>query len=79
MNATVEAIDSGKATLAEIRRMGLDALVKALGPVGMSRFLQQLDSGHSDYVAERCAILGNPTVDQLMDEIDRRGGNALPE
>ena len=45
MNAEVEPIDGGKATLAELRRAGIDALAKALGPVGMARFLQQFDSG----------------------------------
>jgi hypothetical protein len=72
MNAAVETIDGGSATLAELRRVGLDALVKALGPVGMARFLQQFDPGHGDYTAQRYAILGNPTVDELMDEVERR-------
>ena len=40
MNAEVEPIDGGKATLAELRHAGIDALAKALG-----RFLQQFDSG----------------------------------
>jgi hypothetical protein len=71
MNAAVETIDGGSATPAELRRVGLDALVKALGPIGMARFLQQFDLGHGDYTAERHAILGNPTVDELMDEVER--------
>lgn len=62
MNATIEIIDGGSATLAELRRVGLDALVKALGPVGIARFFQQFGPGHGDYTAERQAILGNPTV-----------------
>lgn len=75
MNAAVETIDGGSATLAELRRVGIDALVKALGPVGMARFLQQFDPGHGDYTAERHAILGSPTVDELMDEVSRRRGS----
>jgi hypothetical protein len=75
MNAAVETIDGGSATLAELRRVGLDALVKALGPVGMARFLQQFDPGHGDYTAQRYAILGNPTLDELMDEVERRREN----
>lgn len=74
MHATVETIDGSSATLAELRRVGLDALVKALGPVGMARFLQQFDPGHGDYTAQRYAILGNPTVDELMVEVERRRG-----
>jgi len=73
MKATVETLDGGKATLAEIRRAGIDALVKTLGPLGMVRFLQQLDPGHGDYMAQRFATLGNPTVDELLDETERRG------
>ena len=72
MNAAVEPIDGGNATLAELRRAGIDALAKALGPVGMARFLQQFDPGQGDYTAERSRILGNPSVDEVMDEIERR-------
>jgi hypothetical protein len=72
MNAAVETIDGGSATPAELRRVGLDALVKALGPIGMARFLQQFDPGHGDYTAERQALLGNPTVDELVNEVERR-------
>ena len=75
MSAAVETIDGGSATPAELRRVGIDALVKALGPVGMARFLQQFDPGHGDYTAQRYAILGNPTVDELMDEVERGRGS----
>jgi hypothetical protein len=67
-----EPIDGGNATPAELRRAGIDALVKALGPVGMARFLQQFDPGQGDYTAERSRILGNPTVDEVMDELERK-------
>jgi len=75
MNAVVETIDGCNATLAELRRVGIDALIKALGPVGMARFLQQFGSGRGDYTAERYAILGGPTVDELIDELARRQEN----
>jgi hypothetical protein len=71
MNAA-EPIDGSTATPAELRRAGIDALVRALGPVGMARFLQQLDPGHGDYTADRSRILGSPTVDDLMDELEQR-------
>ena len=67
----VEPIDGSTATPAELRRVGLEALVKALGPVGMARFFQQFDLGHGDYTAERDDILGNPSVDELVDELER--------
>jgi hypothetical protein len=79
MSAAVETIDGGSATPAELRRVGIDALVKALGPVGMARFLQQFDPGHGDYTAQRYAILGDPTVDELMDEIERRKESPPPK
>jgi hypothetical protein len=71
MNAA-EPIDGSTATPAELRRAGIDALVRALGPVGMARFLQQFDPGHGDYTADRDRILGNPTVDDLMGELEQR-------
>lgn len=76
MKGTVETIDGGSATPFELRRVGIAALVTALGPIGMARFLQQLDPRHRDYTAQRRAILGNPTVDGLMEEVVRRKGSA---
>lgn len=75
MNAAVEVIDGGNATLPELRQAGIEALVKALGPVGMARFLQQFDTGPGDYMAERDGTLGSPTIDELVDEIERRRKN----
>jgi hypothetical protein len=71
MNAA-EPIDGSTATPAELRRAGIDALVRALGPVGMARFLQQFDPGHGDYTADRDRISANPTVDDLMGELEQR-------
>lgn len=44
---------SREMTPVEIRSRGLKALAEALGPVGMVRFLQQLDTGSGDYTRER--------------------------
>ena len=74
MNAA-EPIDGSTATPAELRRAGIHALAKALGPVGMARFLQQFDLAHGDYTADRDQILGTPTVDELMDELEHRRQN----
>lgn len=38
-------------TPAQIRSKGIRALVEALGPVGMARFLQQFDTGSGDYTS----------------------------
>lgn len=74
MNAA-EPFDGSTATPAELRRAGIDALVRALGPVGMARFLQQFDSGYGDYTADRDRILGNPTVDDLLAELVRQAAS----
>ena len=36
-----------------IRKLGIDALTKELGPVGMAYFIQQYDRGEGDYTSER--------------------------
>ena len=76
MNAAAEPIDGSNATPAELRRVGIEALIKALGPIGMARFLQQFDPGRTDYTAERDRIVGSATVDELVEEIERRRINA---
>lgn len=38
----------------EIRRAGTEALVKALGPIGMARYLEEFDNGGTgDYTKEK--------------------------
>ncbi len=46
-------------TLDEIRKAGLEALSRELGPVGMVRFLQQFETGSGDYSTERSQWLEN--------------------
>ena len=64
-------------TLKEIRTMGLEALARELGPVGMIRFLQQFESGHGDYSKERHQRLTDRDVQTLAEEIRR--GNQFVE
>lgn len=54
-------------SLEEIRRAGLEALHRELGPVGMVRFLQQFENGSGDYTAGRAELLGNPTVAEIVE------------
>ncbi|MBD0346399.1 MAG: hypothetical protein ICV63_16560 [Coleofasciculus sp. Co-bin14] len=54
---------------AQIRQQGLEALVKALGPVGMVRFLHQFDTGSSDYTKERQQWLESLTLEDVLGEI----------
>jgi hypothetical protein len=48
MNTTINVNN-----LMEIRKIGLQALKEALGPVGMVRFIQQYENGHGDYTKEK--------------------------
>ena len=56
----------------EVRRAGLEALAKALGPVGMIRFLQQFETGTGNYSEERHELLGNEDVATLAARIRQR-------
>ncbi|MBI4331399.1 MAG: hypothetical protein HY673_08975 [Chloroflexi bacterium] len=56
----------------EIRKRGIEALSKALGPIGMVRFLQQFDAGTGDYTAERKQWLQDLKLEDVIDEIKRR-------
>ncbi len=57
---------------AHIRKLGLEALAKELGPLGMVRFLQQFESGIGDYTSEREQWLKGASVQDVIDEIKRR-------
>jgi len=56
----------------EIRKKGLEALNKALGPVGMVRFLQQFESGSGDYTKERDQWLKDLTIDSVVNELSKK-------
>lgn len=56
-------------TANEIRQVGMDALLKALGPVDAVRFIQQYDKGYGDYTKERENLYKDVTVDQIFDDI----------
>ncbi len=49
----------------DIRKTGYQALIDALGVVGMLRFLQQLDIGSGDYTKERPQYL-EPTLEEFQ-------------
>jgi len=58
-----------KTTLTEIRKKGVEALTRALGPVGMVRFLQQFEGGSGDYTRERDRWLKDLNVEEVVQEI----------
>lgn len=55
-----------------IRKEGLDALSKRLGPDGMIRFMQQFDSGRGDYTKDRHKILDGFSIDDVVKEIKNK-------
>ena len=65
-------------TLEEIRRAGLEALDRELGPVGMVRFLKQFQRGHGDYTRDRFNWLGDEDADTIAKRILRRRGKKSP-
>ena len=52
---------------AVLRQLGIEALIKALGPVGAVRFMRQFDMGSGNYTEERQAMLSGIT----MEDFDR--------
>ena len=49
MNQTMKIVK-----ISEVRKLGTEALVKALGPIGMARYLEEYDNGgKGDYTKEK--------------------------
>ncbi|GIK56982.1 MAG: hypothetical protein BroJett015_26450 [Chloroflexota bacterium] len=59
-------------TLNEIHQVGLAALSRELGPVGMVRFLQMFETGYGDYSQERTLWLKEQPVETIAERIKRR-------
>lgn len=57
------------APLAEITATAIRVLCREIGAVNTARFLNQFTIGCGDYTKERRQMLGEPTVDELVDEI----------
>jgi len=62
-------MDTGIMTPEEIRKQGIKALERHLGPDGMIRFLQQFDRGTGDYTKERHTWLKEASVKTLARKI----------
>ena len=48
-----------------LRKAGLEALTRELGPLGMALFMRQYDIGYGNYTAERDELLKNITIDDV--------------
>lgn len=56
---------------AELRRRGLETLVRELGHVDAMRFLQQYYTGQGDYSRERGQLLPGWTAEEIVREADK--------
>lgn len=54
---------------AQLRQLGIEALVQALGAVGMARFLQQFERGSGNYTRDRGAALAGITLEAAIAQI----------
>ena len=55
---------------AELRRRGLEILVRQLGYVDAMRFLLQYETGQGDYTRDRDQFLPPWTPDEMIDRAD---------
>jgi hypothetical protein len=62
--------------LAEVTRRAIEVLSRELGAADTLRFVGQFTNGFGDYTAERDALFGQTTLDQIIAEIKalRNGG-----
>ncbi len=59
-------------SLEQIRIAGLTALIQALGPVGMIRFLQQFETGYGDYTQDRRQRIDSWDIDTAIAKLRER-------
>ncbi len=55
-----------------IRKAGLEAVAKKLGPLGMVRFLQQFETGRGDYTKERGQLLKDMNIQKIISDIKKK-------
>ena len=61
----------------QLRKAGVEALTKALGPIGMVRFLQFFETGAGDYTKERGKWLDKPSIRNIVEEIKEKREESL--
>jgi hypothetical protein len=59
-------------TSKEVTQEAIRVLAREIGVADTMRFLSQLIRGTGNYVEERHALLGNPTVEEFFAEVHRR-------
>jgi hypothetical protein len=72
-NGGADQMKTQQTNPAILRKLGLEALSKSLGPLGMVRFLQQYETGAGDYTKERDLWLKDIDIESIAVELkDRR-------
>lgn len=56
-------------TQQQIRLAGIEILGQHMGITGMIRFLQQMETGSGNYTRERDKLLGDPSMEELVANI----------
>jgi len=58
--------------LIEINQQAISLLYKELGVIDAVRFLKQFTPGYGNYTLEREKLFGKKTLDELVNEIEKR-------
>lgn len=58
--------------LEEVTQEGIRLLAREMGLADTARFLRHFMGGSGNYVEERHALLGNPSVEEFFAEVHRR-------
>jgi hypothetical protein len=61
----------------EVRKVGVEALMDALGPIGMARFFQDFGLGSGDYTAERGKTLEGITLEDIIAQARAMDNNLM--
>jgi hypothetical protein len=64
--------------LSDITQQALALLAKELGIADTVRFLNQFTAGYGDYTAERDALFGDLTLDEMLSSIRNKPGTEEP-
>jgi len=58
--------------LIEVNQQAINLLYKELGVVDAVRFLKQFTQGYGNYTQERETIFANQSLDDIVNEIEKR-------
>ena len=64
-------MNTARPTAAHITTTAIRLLCREIGAAQTARFLNQFTLGTGNYTEERDQIIGNPTVEELIAEIDQ--------